>query len=128
MVEAGGALRLLDGFRPQAVASGRILRNNGERMDDEAKDERDPPLDPTMVLAAAPIEIVAEVGRLSVRGDEILALARGGVLTFGGLQPSAIALRVGDEIWARGELVDVDGELGVRITELTAAHPAHGRG
>jgi type III secretion system YscQ/HrcQ family protein len=127
VVEAGGAMRLLDGFRPLAVASGRILRNNGERMDDEVKDERDPPLDPTMVLAAAPIEIVAEVGRLSVRGDELLSLARGGVLTFGGLQPSSIALRVGDEIWARGELVDVDGELGVRITELTPAHPAHGR-
>jgi len=128
-VDAAGAVRLRGEFRPLPVASGRILRNKGRRMDDNADAERDaaPAVEPTMVLAAAPVEIVAELGRLSVRGDEILSLVRGGVLVFGGLRPSIIALRVGDEIWARGELVDVAGELGVRITELTGAPPAHGQ-
>ena len=123
-VDAAGAIRLCAEFRPLPIVSGRILRKKGQPMDDNAAP---PAVDPTLVLAAAPIEIVAELGRLSVRGDEILSLARGGVLTFGGLRSSPITLRVGEEIWARGELCDVGGELGVRITELGGAHPARER-
>jgi len=69
------------------------------------------------VLAAAPIEIVAEVGRIVLRGDEVLALGEGSVLSLG--RPgTTVDLVVGGRAWARGELVNVDGELGVRITEL----------
>jgi flagellar motor switch/type III secretory pathway protein FliN len=69
------------------------------------------------VLAAAPVEVVAELGRLSLRGDEVLGLERGSVLGFGH-QAGRIDLVVGGRPWARGELVNVDGELGVRITEM----------
>jgi flagellar motor switch/type III secretory pathway protein FliN len=70
------------------------------------------------VLAAAPIEVVAELARVTLRGDEVLGLAPGVVLTVLVDRRRAIALRVGGEIWAEGELVDVDGELGVRVTRL----------
>ncbi len=69
------------------------------------------------VLAAAPIEIVAELGRIVLRGDEVLGLAEGSVLSFG-RSGTTVELAVGGRTWARGELVNVDGELGVRITEL----------
>lgn len=69
------------------------------------------------VLAAAPIEIVAELGRIVLRGDEVLGLAEGSVLSFG-RAGTTVDLAVGGRAWARGELVNVDGELGVRITEL----------
>lgn len=118
-LDTDGRIRLLDGFRPVPIASGRILGKNQERMDENGKVPGGTVVDPTLVLAAAPIEIVAELGRLVVRGDEVLSLARGGVLSFPGPRATAISLRVGDEIWARGELVDIDGELAVRITELT---------
>ncbi|HSZ80882.1 MAG TPA: FliM/FliN family flagellar motor switch protein [Polyangia bacterium] len=75
----------------------------------------------TAVLAAAPVEVVAELGRTTLRGDEVAGLAPGSVLVFGRMGASAIALRVGDEIWAEGELVDVDGALGVRVTSLVRA-------
>jgi flagellar motor switch protein FliM len=69
------------------------------------------------LLAAAPIEIVAEVGRVVLRGDEVLGLAEGSVLSLG--RPgTTVDLVVGGRTWARGELVNIDGELGVRITEL----------
>ena len=69
------------------------------------------------VLAAAPIEVVAEVGRIVLRGDEVLGLGEGSVLSLG--RPgTTVDLMIGGRIWARGELVNVDGELGVRITEL----------
>jgi flagellar motor switch/type III secretory pathway protein FliN len=119
-LDADGSIRLQDGFRPLTIASGRILRKNEGRMNENSKSPGAAVLEPTLVLAAAPVEIVAELGRLMVRGDEVLSLARGAVLTFAGPRATAVSLRVGDDIWARGELVDVDGELGVRITEVTS--------
>jgi flagellar motor switch/type III secretory pathway protein FliN len=32
----------------------------------------------------------------------------------------SVALRVGGELWAEGEIVDVDGELGVRVLRTVA--------
>jgi flagellar motor switch/type III secretory pathway protein FliN len=78
-------------------------------------------VDVTAVLAAAPIEVVAELGRLTLRGDEVVGLGPGSVLPFGATTARAVALRVGEEIWAEGELVDVDGELGVRVTAIVHA-------
>jgi len=70
------------------------------------------------VLASAPIEIVAELGRVSLRADEVVALDAGSILTFGALSPARIELRVGDQTWATGELVNVEGQLGVRLLSV----------
>jgi type III secretion system YscQ/HrcQ family protein len=78
-------------------------------------------VDAVAVLAAAPVEVVAELGRITLRGDEVLGLAPGTVLAFPGSVTGAVPivrLRVAGEIWAEGELVDVDGALGVRVTAL----------
>ena len=83
---------------------------------DEGDGEKTRIVDAAAVLAAAPIEVVAELGRFVLRGEEIAGLGPGAVLTLGRAGASPVALRVGDEIWAEGELVDVDGELGVRVT------------
>jgi flagellar motor switch protein FliN/FliY len=74
--------------------------------------------DASRVLASAPVEIVAELGRLTVRGDELAGLVDGGVLALGPRRPAQVVLRVGGRVWAHGELVAIDDELGVRITEL----------
>ena len=73
--------------------------------------------DATTVLGAASIEVVAELGRITLRGDELLGLAPGAVLALGAGR-TGISLRVGGEVWAEGEIVDIDGELGVRVTRL----------
>jgi flagellar motor switch protein FliN/FliY len=70
------------------------------------------------ILASAPVEIVAELGRLRLRGEELVGLLEGGVLSLGPRRPAQIQLRVGGRLWAMGELVAIDEELGVRITEL----------
>jgi type III secretion system YscQ/HrcQ family protein len=75
--------------------------------------------DATAVLAAAPIEVVAELGRITLRGDELLGLAPGAVLALPGGR-GGVALRVVGELWAEGEIVDVDGELGVRVVRTVA--------
>jgi flagellar motor switch/type III secretory pathway protein FliN len=70
------------------------------------------------VLASAPVEIVAEIGRVPMRGDEVLGLINGVVLSLGERRRDMVTLRVGGRAWARGELVNVDDDLGVRITEI----------
>ena len=70
------------------------------------------------VIAGAPIEVVAECGRITLPADELLSLRPGAVLPLGSAEPTNIQLRVGGRLWARGELVNVDGQLGVRVTSL----------
>jgi flagellar motor switch/type III secretory pathway protein FliN len=103
-VEIGGKLSVLGGFSPVQREEGNMSVSGSNT-------------DATTVLAAASIEVVAELGRLSLRGDEVLGLVPGAVLAIGA-QREAVSLRVGGELWAQGEIVDVDGELGVRITRL----------
>ena len=81
--------------------------------------EAEKTIEPAAALSDAPIEIVAELGRITLRASEVLGLAPGVVLGLRAERTSAVVLRVGGEPWAEGELVNVDGELGVRVTRLT---------
>jgi flagellar motor switch/type III secretory pathway protein FliN len=103
-VDGGGKLSIVGGFSPVQHEEGNMSASG-------------PDMDATTVLAAASIEVVAELGRLSLRGDELLGLAPGAVLAVGA-RPTGVSLRVGGEIWADGEIVDIDGELGVRVTRV----------
>ena len=103
-LDADGKVTLVAGFSPLTIEEG----NMGVSESDT---------DATTVLAAASIEVVAELGRVTLRGDELLGLAPGAVLAIGAGR-TTISLRVGGEVWADGEIVDIDGELGVRVTRL----------
>jgi flagellar motor switch/type III secretory pathway protein FliN len=72
------------------------------------------------ILATAPVEVVAEIGRFTLRGDELAGLMKGGVLSLGPRRIDAIQLLVGGQPWAVGELVSVGDDLGVRILKLRA--------
>jgi type III secretion system YscQ/HrcQ family protein len=102
--DADGKLLLVGGFSPLSREEGNMSASGSNT-------------DTTTVLAAASIEVVAEIGRISLRGDELLGLAPGAVLATGKSR-TGVTLRVGGEVWAEGEIVDIDGELGVRITRL----------
>jgi len=103
-LDAGGKLTLVGGFAPLAIEEGNMSASGSDT-------------DATTVLSEASIEVVAELGRVTLRGDELLGLAPGAVLAIGAGRTS-VSLRVGGEAWADGEIVDIDGELGVRVTRL----------
>jgi flagellar motor switch/type III secretory pathway protein FliN len=71
------------------------------------------------ILAVAPVTVVAELGRVVVRGDELAGLVPGAVLSLGPEAAGSLNLRIEGQLWARGELVRVGDELAVRITHLT---------
>ncbi len=103
-VGAAGQLSIVGGFSPVPKEEGYMSASGSNT-------------DATTVLAAASIEVVAELGRITLRGDELLGLAPGAVLGVG-TSRNRVSLRVGGEIWAEGEIVDIDGDLGVRVTRV----------
>jgi len=104
IVDAAGKISIDGGFSPLRDEEG-TMSASGSNMD------------ATTVLAAASIEVVAELGRVSLRGDELLGLAPGAVLAMG-MGRTGVSLMVGGEVWAEGEIVDIDGELGIRVTRV----------
>ena len=66
----------------------------------------------------APVFIAVELARFRLSVEELSKVRPGEVLGTGAKLGGQVALRVGDKVVARGELVDVEGEVGVQITEL----------
>lgn len=110
---SGGELRVGGGgfpldVQPQGSRVTGPFESRGERMDERKSD----------LVQSIPVELVAEIGRLRLTGRELLELEPGAVLALGRPTSGPIDLTCAGRVVARGELVDVDGETGVRLTEL----------
>jgi type III secretion system YscQ/HrcQ family protein len=68
----------------------------------------------------APIEIGLELARFQLQLGELERIAAGDVLATGRRIGETVTLRAANQPFAEGELVDVEGELGVRITKILA--------
>lgn len=71
-------------------------------------------------LDDARVEVALEAARLVVTLAELEALEVGSVLVAERALSHEVTLRVGGRPIARGRLVDVDGQLGVKVTELAS--------
>ena len=67
------------------------------------------------VLEDAPVVVRVELGSVEMKAREWAELAPGDVVALGRRVGDPAILRVGGVELARGELVQVDGEYGVRI-------------
>jgi flagellar motor switch protein FliN len=72
------------------------------------------------------VELAVEVGRTRMTLGQALALGPGSVVTLDRLADKPVDLLVNGKPIARGEVVVIDEEFGLRITEVTS--PRHGRG
>ena len=78
-------------------------------------------------LRDVPVDLVVEVGRTRMTIGEALRLAPGSVIGLNRLAGDPVSLLVNGKPIARGEVVVVDEEFGLRVTEvLSAAGKAHG--
>ncbi len=68
-------------------------------------------------LTDLPIELTAELGRITLTARAALDLAPGAIVRLG-RPPGPIELTAQGKSIARGELVLVDGELGIRVTAV----------
>ncbi|MBW2733394.1 MAG: type III secretion system cytoplasmic ring protein SctQ [Deltaproteobacteria bacterium] len=64
------------------------------------------------------VELVVELGRVEMTAAEVMNLGKGDVVTLQRALVKPVDLRVGGKLLGRAELVDVDGEAGIRIVEL----------
>lgn len=72
-------------------------------------------------VAELPVTVEVELARLDLSLGALAGVEPGAVLTLPVDRRGEVALRIGERLFARGELVDVDGAIGVRITAREVA-------
>jgi flagellar motor switch/type III secretory pathway protein FliN len=108
---------------PVRVSSGRTVLGPGavavveER--DAAMSQNESELE--QVVGETPLVVRLELGALEMTASEWAALRPGDVVSSGTRLEDGVVLRTGGREIARGELVDIEGEIGVRITRVGLA-------
>ena len=74
--------------------------------------------DPDGGAAAAPVLLEVELATVPVPLRDLARIAPGAVLPLGLDRSGQVTLRIGERAVARGELVEVDGAVGVRIASV----------
>jgi flagellar motor switch protein FliN/FliY len=74
--------------------------------------------DPDTFLGGIPVEVVVELGRKTMLIREVAALKPGDIVDLEQTVDSPLDIRVGDKLLAKGELVMVNGRVGLRVTEM----------
>jgi flagellar motor switch/type III secretory pathway protein FliN len=82
------------------------------------------PSEVEQIVSEAPLVVRLEVGSLEMSATEWAALRPGDVVQSGRRIEDAVILRCAGREIARGELVEVEGEIGVRVTHVggSSAH------
>jgi flagellar motor switch protein FliN len=72
-------------------------------------------------LHDVPVELAVEIGRTSMTIGETLALGPGSIVSLNRLAGEPVDLLVNGRPIARGEVVVVDEEFGLRVTEIVSS-------
>jgi flagellar motor switch protein FliN len=75
-------------------------------------------------LHDVPVELAVEIGRTRMTIGETLALGPGSIVTLNRLAGEPVDLLVNGKPIARGEVVVIDEEFGLRVTEVVAGESA----
>lgn len=81
-------------------------------------------MDDLQRLHDVPVELAVEIGRTSMTIGETLALGPGSIVSLNRLAGEPVDLLVNGRPIARGEVVVVDEEFGLRVTEIVSAATA----
>jgi flagellar motor switch protein FliN/FliY len=81
-----------------------------------------PPAGDMALLLDVPLQVTVELGRTRMRIREVLDLAPGSIIELDRIAGEPVDVLVNGKQIARGEVVVINEEFGVRITEV--AHPA----
>lgn len=80
-----------------------------------------PAADGLQRLAQVRVELSVEVGRTTMSLGEALALGPGSVVALDRMADQPVDLLVNGKLVARGEVVVIDSEYGLRVTEVVGA-------
>jgi type III secretion system YscQ/HrcQ family protein len=121
VLRAAGATRT----RWQLAITDGVARLEGRARNEERRMTRDTTTagksgDAIELVGDAPIELRVEIARVSLPLEDLAQLKPGEIVTTGRALGAEVVLRAGERIIATGELVDVDGEVGVRVLRVGA--------
>jgi len=104
-------------------ADGRVvLRDGGEELSwSPMSQETNTSTEVVLAVGDVPVVVRVEIGAATMTAHDWSALRPGDVLGLGSRVGSAVTLRVSGIAVAEGELVDLEGEVGVRIQRRLAA-------
>ncbi len=118
----GAGLTILSSFHLRAAAMATPDDKNEAPSPEPALSPGDSGLGPTPpsehLLRELPVQLTCELGRITLSAREVLELRPGSVLPVGRPLAGPVDLTAGGRVIARGELVDVEGEIGIRVTEV----------
>ena len=78
-------------------------------------------------LYDVPVELAVEIGRTFMTIRETLSLGPGSIVSLNRLAGEPVDLLVNGKPIARGEVVVIDEEFGLRVTEVVSSDPASER-
>lgn len=70
------------------------------------------------MTADVPVQVVAVLGKKTVSVKELVGLKLGQVIDLARPVSETVDLIAGGKLFAKGELVDIDGKLGVRVIKI----------
>jgi flagellar motor switch protein FliM len=70
------------------------------------------------LLNDIPLQLAVELGRVQVTAEEVANMATGHIIDLGRAAGDPVELSVNGKIVARGELVEIEGQLGVRVLSV----------
>lgn len=73
------------------------------------------------ILHDVPILVEAEMGRSLKSVRDVLKIGEGSVIDFDREAGEPVDLKINGKLIARGEVVEIEGNFGVRITELISS-------
>jgi type III secretion system YscQ/HrcQ family protein len=73
------------------------------------------------LLRDVPAPVVVELGRIRMNTSQVIRLRQGQILRLPRGPNDPVDLVVNGKLFARGELIEVDGELGVRLLQVVGA-------
>lgn len=95
-----------------------VYLNDIENIEDLAQDMIKPPHNDEDLLSSLPLELSAEFQKVLIPLKQVLDLKAGGVLPLGSVLDSELVLTAQGKPVAKGELVIVGNQFGMRITDL----------
>ena len=84
---------------------------NGEELSQEQSENLD-------LIMGVPLEVTVEIGRTRKRVQEILSFSKGSLVVLDKLAGDQVDLFVNGKCIARGDVVVVDDNFGIRVTEI----------
>ncbi|VVE48216.1 Surface presentation of antigens protein SpaO [Pandoraea iniqua] len=124
---SGNVLTILDGPVNTMISSNAPSLDPSSPSDDDDFDMRDMALDDMrddvepVNLDALPITLSFDLGRRQMSVAEVCALGPGSVLDLGRPIARAVRIRSGGMTIGEGELVEIDGQIGVSIVRMVPA-------